>query len=360
MNYKILKEMYKIWLFDKIISILKNIWNIKISDIYNFYIAKINPNSKFKFLEDKFSWALEDKGWSLEILDWTEEEIEAINREELNLFDQSIEWRTRNACVPTNLYVQLCHNIGIVPEYKFWKALLLQLEKEGLWKENYWASIPKVANRLLEIWNKTNPNNKVKLLKKYHNFDLIEKWYLMTWGRNTFKMYSEDIVDNNNIDSKNYKNWTRAWWHCLNVWSWKIIRNMKQNYITAWEKRTRKNGLVEFDYTIAVNSYPKRHWKYNYYGHNLLKEHVENNIWYDYFYCYISDNKKIEEYKYFANDYKFLEDQENKDLFKVLQRALKETWYKPKNRTILWSNADRTNARIYTTIMLAREFETKN
>lgn len=60
-------------------------------------------------------------------------------------------------------------------------------------------------------------------------------------------------------------------------------------------------------------------------------------------------------YAFFNDDYHLLEDQENRELFQVLQDTLKETGYIPKNRTIIGGNADRTNARIYTTIMLARE-----
>jgi hypothetical protein len=42
-----------------------------------------------------------------------------------------------------------------------------------------------------------------------------------------------------------------------------------------------------------------------------------------------------------------------------MQNALKETWYKPIFRTIIWSNEDRTNARILDVITAAREHERK-
>lgn len=77
----------------------------------------------------------------------------------------------------------------------------------------------------------------------------------------------------------------------------------------------------------------------------------------------IIEEKKIspveKKYEYFNGEHLALQDQENKDLFIVLQNALKETWYKPIFRTIIWSNEDRTNTRILLEISNARTYERK-
>ena len=65
----------------------------------------------------------------------------------------------------------------------------------------------------------------------------------------------------------------------------------------------------------------------------------------------------VKKYKYFDWEQFALSDQENKNLFIVLQNALNETKYKPIFRTIIWSNADRTNTRILLEISNARNYE---
>lgn len=80
-------------------------------------------------------------------------------------------------------------------------------------------------------------------------------------------------------------------------------------------------------------------------------------------------NKKMEEnkiapvvpnYEYFNGEDKAITDPENKNLFLVLQNALKETGYKPIFRTIIGSNEDRTNTRILLEISNARNYGNRN
>lgn len=80
-------------------------------------------------------------------------------------------------------------------------------------------------------------------------------------------------------------------------------------------------------------------------------------------------NKKMEEnkitpvvpnYEFFNGEDQAIMDPENKNLFVVLQNALKETWYKPIFRTIIGSNEDRTNTRILLEISNARNYGNRN
>lgn len=65
----------------------------------------------------------------------------------------------------------------------------------------------------------------------------------------------------------------------------------------------------------------------------------------------------VKKYEYYAEDIEAITDEENKNLFIVMQRILKETGYKPLYSTVVWSNEDRTNARLLDVIYWARQYE---
>lgn len=165
--------------------------------------------------------------------------------------------------------------------------------------------------------------------------------------------------------------WKWGWHHINIVWYntleeakvvWSDGREYKDYFIieNTWGDKRGDNGYyyLPFDYALGV-LYPTKK--------ALLIESTANRKYAE---KLIENSRKILEekkitpvlkkYEYFNWEELALQDQENKNLFIVLQNTLKETGYKPIFRTIIWSNEDRTNARLLLEISNARMFERLN
>lgn len=319
-------------------NLLKAHWK----EILNFLVSKINKKYKLN-IDLKFSWDLtaeadfDDRDYTLS----SEEakKLPKIERDKLYLIDQGRKWRTRNSCVPTNVYLSICNNLNIKPDYNELLDWLNWLEKKKLWRENYGASIPKVIKAMTNRWNELHPDRLLRYDRlAYNNLALLEalnNGYEVVGGRNTFSAYSKDKRDGK-IDFWNYTGWKRAWGHCLNIMLWKEIKNIKQIEITPTNTEKEANGVVHSDNIHCVNSYPTTQKEINIYEHSRIGKHCQNRIWYSRFYLIREEDPKpkekpttIKEVKEINKEtnkyYKFIEDDINNG-YKPVFNDLFEAW----------------------------------
>lgn len=174
-------------------------------------------------------------------------------------------------------------------------------------------------------WAKTRSNNYIAVEGKWgwHFINIV--WY----------------------DTENTLTWSDGIEH---EWGYFIIEN-------TWGKKWGDNWYyyLPFSYALKVLFNTKK---------ALLIDELSNRKYADKF---IENFKKeleekkispvINKYEYFDWEQLAISDQENRNLFIVLQNLIKESWYKPIFRTIIWSNEDRTNARILLEISHARAYE---
>ena len=126
----------------------------------------------------------------------------------------------------------------------------------------------------------------------------------------------------------------------------------------SWGKKWGYEGLyyIPYDYALEVLFNTKKSIILSKNSTRKYAEKILNNLKKE------LEKKKItpviQKYEFFNWENKAIMDQENLDLFKVLQNALKETGNKPTFRTIIGSNEDRTNTRLLIEINNARTKKT--
>lgn len=276
---------------------LTNTWNWKqfIEYIWKKYINK-EP------LEDIFS------GDATEVTDYDTRDIEYAKSElaylpyntksEMELIDQSLEYRIRNWCVPINIMVAHHNNHpGVQISYTMMHEFINHCENKGLWREDYGASVPRIANEYRRWWNEKNPDNKIWYIRTLYTSDrtaeAIKKGYQIVWSRNTMKAYSQDRFDNRKIDDGNYKDKTITGGHCQTFMFWK---NLEQKRMFVLEKNWKKEIFTKplNEAIHCVNSYPVRYKEFNIYEHTRLSDHIKNGIWNSWVYIFYPITSKPE------------------------------------------------------------------
>lgn len=229
------------------------------------------------------------------------------------------------------------------------------IDKRGTYIE-YW---PKWARKLtwIEIYNQVNTIEEIKKAL----------YFGMTIATGTNKISWAATRKNNYIATPG------TWgWHFINiVWYntsaektiiWSDGREYKDYFIVenTWGKKWGDNGCyyIPFEYALDVIFRTKKAMLIELGANRKYAAELLANA------KKILEDKKItppvNKYEYFNGEQLALNDQENQNLFLVLQNALKETWYKPIFRTIIWGTNDRTNARMLLEISNARNFERNN
>lgn len=288
--------MLKYTITKKSISVLKNFLLANWKDVGKYIISKINK--KYATNIEVSFWGDTTKPEDYDPKDYTlsgteAEELPVIERQKLYMIDQGRAYRTRNACVPFNIYLQICNNLDIRPSYWDAKEWLNWAEVEKIWIESEGASIPVVVARICERWNILHPDRAVRYDRLYYTSDHIQtalnKWYQITGGRNTFSAYTVDKSDGK-MDFSNYNGWFRAGGHCLNIMLGNIIKTRKQIEIQPDNTEKAVYASVKSNHLHCVNSYPSTQLDLNIYEHNRIDDHCKNGIWYSWFYLIHESN----------------------------------------------------------------------
>lgn len=271
---------YTIW--QKVKSFLYNLARTRLSE-YKYFIPLKNK-------VDSFLWDLtkeedyDSRDWTL---DWSEE-LPKIEREVKYMIDQSLEWRTRNSCVPASILLSLYHNANIKPSHKEFKEFLNYLESVWHWREESWASAPKVVVSVVKRWNELYPNNKMQYRRVAYwsagYTELFKKWYALAGWYNTFPEYAQDLSDDWRVNKKRYSDSKRRGWHYVWVMYWEILKKLSFTEITSsWE--IKRSYDIDYNLENVVNQYPSRHKSHNVYSHEVMSSHTQNWYWYSWFYA---------------------------------------------------------------------------
>ena len=265
----------------------------------------------------------------------------------------------------------------------------------------FWTTawINEELNMLWNKWDK-NPNVLAEYIRKNLDADIDKEWTLVEnwpiWARklgwSEAYTYCKTIYDLKKAlvlawpisTGTNKINWTNlrknnfiavpgsGWWHFVNiVWyntklenavysaDWKEYKDYFIVENTWWDTWWNKGRyFIPFEFALEilfntkisniVNSKLNKDYASKILA-NIKKEFEEKNV-----------TPVVNKYKYFNWEELLLGDQENKNLFIVMQNALTETGYIPIFGTIIWSNENRTNARLLDVINGAKEYARKN
>lgn len=319
-------------IFEKTVSTVKNLFTTNPLQYWYFF----NRTKKAKqFFEDRFSWdntKEEDYDERDYTLDGTTGLAE-VNRAILYLIDQWQTWRTRNACVPISILVWLYYNCWLKPDYEEILGFLNFLEKEKVWFEAYGASAPVLIKKLIPEWNRLHPEKKVEYRRVFHNsfwyHELLDKGYLIAWGRSTFTEYSLDVLDRV-INFFWYSNETRVGGHFIAIIKAKFLKGKRFIEIES-NNKSKEHFYTPITWTFnedevetVINQYPTtKQNQINIYAHPQLSSHVKRGIWYSWFYAVlpIEPVKVVEE----AEEFKLIPTIENTTIYTpILNQKIKE------------------------------------
>ena len=301
--------MFKYTITEKIASVALNLIMTNRKDYVRFFASFLSK----KYNLGIYTWDItQDKDYDERdyTLDGNESPIPTLsNRSNIYLFDQGQEFRTRNSCVPLNIYLAFCHTLGITPDYKYFRDSILpylesNYDEQGnpLWMEARGASVPKVINALRTKWNTDNPDRQVITYRDSIDSprvkEALEKWYRLVARYGTRPAYNKDRDDNGKIDLTKYDE-SETGWHIVSVMTSESLKGKDITYINKNNFRSSYSNLAGNGINI-VDSYPVTRARTNIYTHNLLKEQYKSGIFSEWVYTItekepvpVVDNKGI-------------------------------------------------------------------